>query len=142
MSHTAYLRRRAAAEYLRGNRGIPTSEKTLAKLACIGGGPVYRPFGRIPLYLIADLDAYADAKLSKPVRRIWGPLMSRETAFPILLTPQEAAKLLKVSLSWLAKARMRGDGPPFMNVGRSIRYTETVLLHWIKSQQRLSKREQ
>ena len=60
--------------------------------------------------------------------------MSWETAFPILLTPQEAAKLLKVSLSWLAKTRMHGDGPPFMNVGRSIRYTETVLLHWIKSQ--------
>jgi hypothetical protein len=68
MSHTAYLRRRAAAEYLRENRGIPTSEKTLAKLACIGGGPVYRLFGRIPLYLIADLDTYAEGKLSKPVR--------------------------------------------------------------------------
>ena len=67
MSHTAYLRRRAAAEYLRENRGIPCSEKTLAKLACIGGGPVYRLFGRIPLYSIADLDAYADSKLSKPV---------------------------------------------------------------------------
>jgi hypothetical protein len=26
-----------------------------------------------------------------------------------LLSPKEAAKLLKVSLSWLAKARMRGD---------------------------------
>jgi hypothetical protein len=63
--------------------------------------------------------------------------MSGETAFPILLTPQEAAKLLKVSLSWLAKARMRGDGPPYTNIGRSIRYTETALLHWIKSQQRL-----
>jgi Helix-turn-helix domain len=63
--------------------------------------------------------------------------MSRETAFPILLTPQKAAKLLKVSISWLAKARMRGDGPPYMNVGRSIRYTEIALLHWIKSQQRL-----
>jgi hypothetical protein len=67
MSHTAYLRRRAAAEYLRENRGIPSSEKTLAKLACIGGGPIYRLFGRIPLYLIADLDTYAEAKLSKPV---------------------------------------------------------------------------
>jgi hypothetical protein len=67
MSHTTYLRRRAAAKYLRENRGIPTSEKTLAKLACVGGGPIYRRFGRIPLYLIADLDAYAEAKLSKPV---------------------------------------------------------------------------
>jgi hypothetical protein len=68
MSHTAYLRRRAAAEYLRQQRGIPCSEKTLAKLACIGGGPIYRRFGRIPLYLIADLDAYAETKLSKPIR--------------------------------------------------------------------------
>ncbi len=67
MSQPTYLRRRAAAEYLRANRGIPCSEKTLAKLACVGGGPVYRLFGRIPLYLIADLDAYAEAKLSKPV---------------------------------------------------------------------------
>ena len=43
-------------------------EKTLAKLACIGGGPVYRLFGRIPLYTSFDLDAYADSKLGKPVR--------------------------------------------------------------------------
>lgn len=50
MSHKTYLRRRPAAEYLREQRGIPCSEKTLAKLACIGGGPVYRLFGRIPLY--------------------------------------------------------------------------------------------
>jgi hypothetical protein len=68
MLYTTYRRRRAAAEYLREQRGIPCSEKTLAKLACIGGGPTYRLYGRIPLYSIADLDAYANAKLSKPVR--------------------------------------------------------------------------
>jgi hypothetical protein len=68
MLSITYLRRRAAAEYLREQRGIPCSEKTLAKLACIGGGPVYRRFGRIPLYLIADLDAYANAKISEPVQ--------------------------------------------------------------------------
>ena len=68
MSQPPYLRRRAAAEYIRVRWGIPCSEKTLAKLACIGGGPIYRRFGRIPLYLIADLDAYAEAKLSKPIR--------------------------------------------------------------------------
>jgi hypothetical protein len=68
MSNTSYLRRRAAAAYLREKRGIPCSEKTLANLACIGGGPVYRLFGRIPLYTSFDLDAYADSKLGKPVR--------------------------------------------------------------------------
>ena len=59
-----------------------------------------------------------------------------------LLSPKEAAKLLKVSLSWLAKARMRGDGPPYIRVGRSIRYPESALLQWLKSRQRLSTSEQ
>ena len=43
----------------------------------------------------------------------------------VLLEPNEAAAFLKVSLSWLAKARMRGDGPAYVKVGRSIRYAET-----------------
>jgi excisionase family DNA binding protein len=59
-----------------------------------------------------------------------------------LLTPKEAAVLLKVSESWLAKARMRGDGPPFIKVGRSIRYSEAALQQWMKSRQRLSTSEQ
>ena len=63
-------------------------------------------------------------------------------AIIVLLTPKEAAKLLKVSLSWLAKARMRGDGPPYIQVGRSIRYSEAALLQWMKSRQRLSTSEQ
>lgn len=68
MSHTSYLRRRAAGEYLRSHWGIPCSEKTLAKLACIGGGPIFRRCGRIPLYTTLDLDDYANAKIGKPVR--------------------------------------------------------------------------
>jgi predicted DNA-binding transcriptional regulator AlpA len=59
----------------------------------------------------------------------------------VLLTPKDAANLLKVSLSWLAKARMRGDGPPYIRVGRSIRYSEAVLLQWMKSKQRSSTSE-
>jgi hypothetical protein len=59
----------------------------------------------------------------------------------VLLTPKEAAKLLKVSASWLAKARMRGDGPPYIRIGRAIRYSEAALLQWTKSRQRLSTSE-
>jgi predicted DNA-binding transcriptional regulator AlpA len=59
-----------------------------------------------------------------------------------LLSPKEAAKFLKVSVSWLAKARMRGDGPPYIRIGRSIRYSEAALLQWLKSRQRLSTSEQ
>ena len=68
MSNPTYLRRKAAAEYLRARWGIPCSEKTLAKLACKGGGPPYRLFGRIPLYTSGDLDGYAEAKIGKLVR--------------------------------------------------------------------------
>ncbi len=60
----------------------------------------------------------------------------------VLLTPKEAARMLKVSLSWLAKARMRGDGPSYIKLGRSIRYTEASLQQWMKSRQRLSTSEQ
>jgi excisionase family DNA binding protein len=59
-----------------------------------------------------------------------------------LLTPKEAAQLLKVSESWLAKARMRGDGPPFIKIGRAIRYSEAALLQWMRAHQHLSTSEQ
>jgi predicted DNA-binding transcriptional regulator AlpA len=60
----------------------------------------------------------------------------------LLLTAKEAARILKVSLSWLAKARMRGDGPAYVKLGRSIRYAEAALIQWMKSRQRLSTSEQ
>jgi predicted DNA-binding transcriptional regulator AlpA len=59
-----------------------------------------------------------------------------------LLTPREAARILNVSDSWLAKARMRGDGPPYVKVGRAVRYSQGSLLQWMKSQQHLSTSEQ
>ncbi len=72
---------------------------------------------------------------------IGGP--GKAPAAPIvLLTAKEAARLLKVSLSWLAKARMRGDGPPYILIGRSVRYAEAALIQWMKSRQRLSTSEQ
>ena len=58
-----------------------------------------------------------------------------------LLTAKDAAMFLRVSLSWLAKARMRGDGPPYICIGRSIRYAQATLMQWMKSRQRLSTSE-
>ncbi len=69
-----------------------------------------------------------------------GPPKPAASVVP-LLTAKEAARILKVSPSWLAKARMRGDGPPFIKVGRSIRYSEFALQQWMKSRQRLSTSE-
>ena len=49
-----------------------------------------------------------------------------------LMTPKEAAAFLRLSESWLAKARMRKEGPPFIQIGRSIRYARAALLRWLK----------
>jgi excisionase family DNA binding protein len=65
------------------------------------------------------------------------PISKTSIGIERLLTPQEAADLLRVSMSWLAKARMRGDGPPYIRIGRSIRYSEAALHQWMKSRQRL-----
>jgi excisionase family DNA binding protein len=70
------------------------------------------------------------------------PFQRPATPAFVLLTPKEAARLLKVSVSWLAKARMRGDGPPYIRIGRSIRYREDALIQWMKGRQRLSTSEQ
>ena len=79
---------------------------------------------------------------SKEIPQPKTPAAKSSTAMPTLMTPNDAAKVLQVSLSWLAKARMRGDGPPYIPVGRSIRYAEAALIQWMKSRQRSSTSEQ
>jgi hypothetical protein len=61
------LRRRDAAAALRA-AGYPTAPATLATLACRGGGPPFRRFGRVPLYRWADLLDWAGSRLSAPMR--------------------------------------------------------------------------
>jgi hypothetical protein len=56
-------RRKAAAAYLTDVKGVPTATATLAKLASVGGGPVFRKAGPYAIYEEPDLDAYAEAKL-------------------------------------------------------------------------------
>lgn len=62
-----YLRRDKAAEYLQTNYGAYTTD-TLAKLACVGGGPKFRKLGRYPVYTRDDLDEWAHARMSREVR--------------------------------------------------------------------------
>jgi hypothetical protein len=57
------LRRSEASEYVKETFGIPLSQRTLAKLAVVGGGPLFRKAGRFPLYEIADLNKWAIARL-------------------------------------------------------------------------------
>lgn len=61
------LRRKEVPAYLQDKYGIPIALATLNKLATIGGGPAMQYAGRIPLYHVEDLDAWAAARLSKSV---------------------------------------------------------------------------
>lgn len=62
-----YRSRREAADYLTA-KGLPTSWRTLQKLATVGGGPLYRIYGRVAVYTDPDLDSYVESKLSAPRR--------------------------------------------------------------------------
>ncbi len=63
-----YLRRDQAAQYIRDVWGIPCSPTWLAKLAVVGGGPVFRKAGRFPIYSAADLEAWAESRIGAPRR--------------------------------------------------------------------------
>lgn len=62
------LRRKDASDYLKRRHGLSYTPGTLAKLFTIGGGPPVRKAGRAALYEVQALDAWAEAKLSPPVR--------------------------------------------------------------------------
>jgi hypothetical protein len=65
---TKLLRRQAASNYLRDTHGVDRAPTTLAKLAVIGGGPIFRRVGRVPLYSTDDLDLWVASMLSPPMR--------------------------------------------------------------------------
>lgn len=67
---------------------------------------------------------------------------SRGSISERLLKAKDAADFLRVSESWLAKARMRGDGPEFTKLGRSVRYSEGALREWLHGRTRRSTSEQ
>jgi hypothetical protein len=63
-----FLRRIDAATYVKNRWGLPCSPRWLAKLAVVGGGPIYRKAGRTPIYAPADLDDWALARIGRPQR--------------------------------------------------------------------------
>ena len=60
-----FLNREKSAEYVRG-KGLRCTKATLAKLACVGGGPSFQKFGRDVVHTPANLDLWIAARLSAP----------------------------------------------------------------------------
>jgi excisionase family DNA binding protein len=55
-----------------------------------------------------------------------------ETAeLPAFVSRQEAAELLGVTPQALSQMSVRGEGPKYVKVGRSVRYRRADLLAWI-----------
>ena len=48
----------------------------------------------------------------------------------------ETSKYLGISYSWLRQSRVRGDGPPFIKIGRAIRYRKEDVDNWLLQNQR------
>ena len=65
MTEALFLRRKAAADYLKSKYGFG-SEKTLAKLACVGGGPEFRKAGPAAVYEPQKLDEWALNRMGAP----------------------------------------------------------------------------
>jgi hypothetical protein len=61
-----FLRRKDAAAYLKQHFGFGAAS-SLAKCAVFGNGPPFCKRGRIPLYRVVDLEAWARSQLTGPL---------------------------------------------------------------------------
>jgi hypothetical protein len=93
---SARLRRKAASAYLLEKFGIERAPGTLAKLATLGGGPVFCRVGRIPIYATDDLDAWAMSLMSGPMRSTSERRMAKA---PGVVKPEESADLINTGLA-------------------------------------------
>ena len=64
---TTFFNRCEASDYLLKRYGLRAKPATLAKYATIGGGPPFRLAGRFPVYDPADLDSWAQKRVSPRV---------------------------------------------------------------------------
>ena len=55
---------------------------------------------------------------------------------PEYFPTRQAAQYLGVSAGWLASARCRGNGPPYIKMGRAIRYRRLTLEKWMAQRER------
>jgi len=63
--------------------------------------------------------------------------MPQKSAETLLFRPSQAAFYLGLSVSTLAKMRMRGDGPPYIKLGqRAVAYDLEDLNEWIVQRRR------
>ncbi len=50
----------------------------------------------------------------------------------MILTTREAAEHVRLSETQLERLRQRGDGPPYIKIGRSVRYRDGDIAIWLE----------
>lgn len=61
---------------------------------------------------------------------------------PLAVDTEGAAAITTISVSTLEKKRVRGDGPPYVKVGKSVRYLVSDLQAYLASQRVVSTSQQ
>lgn len=59
------------------------------------------------------------------------PLAPADSDLPEFLNAKEAAALLRLDPSTLSQMRQRGEGPPYQQYGRAIRYRRDAVLNYV-----------
>jgi predicted DNA-binding transcriptional regulator AlpA len=59
-----------------------------------------------------------------------------------LLDQQQAAAIVDLSVRTFERWRGTGDGPPYVKLGRSVRYVEADLIKWVEARRRNSTSEE
>lgn len=65
----------------------------------------------------------------------------KTVTLPALLTQVEVAEYLHKSEAFLERARVEGGGPPYVKVGRAVRYRADDLQAWLGGNARQSTAE-
>lgn len=66
------------------------------------------------------------------------PTHEEKIELPALLTQKDLCGYLDKSEAWAERARLEGTGPPFIKIGRSVRYTWKSVLGWLQERERTS----
>jgi hypothetical protein len=90
-----------AAQFIRETVGVPIEAVDLERHAKAGTGPVFRRWGRRPLYRRSDLTTWALDRLSPPIKprreATWCPLNPVNRAIPITAKYARARRFCKSS---------------------------------------------
>ena len=64
-----------------------------------------------------------------------------EVTMPKLLSENELCEYLGKSRAWAQRARMEGNGPPFVKIGRTPKYPADSLVQWYMATERTNTAE-